>query len=115
MNRTLIAAVMSAALSSAALAQSTTASPAAPPPLPDLGKLFAQSFSDKDIELITDALRDGLRGKPADPTKFSALSQRMEGFAQNLLGQVLSAGLPMIDELEAELKRELRRSRESTR
>jgi hypothetical protein len=115
MNRSAVVACLGALLSSAVLAQATAPSPNSQPPLPDLGKLFAQTFSDKDLELIADAMRDGLRGKPADAAKLAPLAQRMEGLAHNLLSQLLTAGLPMIDELEAELKRELRKSRESTR
>jgi hypothetical protein len=90
----------------------TAAQPARPVQPPDIGKILAQSFSEQDIELVTSVLRDGLQGKVVDERRMAPLAQKMEGLASVLLRELLAQSLPMIDGLEGELKKELRRLKE---
>jgi hypothetical protein len=91
----------------------TAAQPLPPIPAPDIGKILAQTFSEQDIELVTGAIRDGLQGKVVDERRMAPLAQKIEGLAAVLMRELLSQGLPMIDGLESELKRELRRLKEA--
>jgi hypothetical protein len=85
----------------------------APMPIPDVGKLFAQTFNEQDIELITGSLRDALAGRQIDERRMAPLTQKMEGLAATLLREMLTQSMPMIDGLEGELKKELRRLKEA--
>jgi hypothetical protein len=80
---------------------------------PDIGKILAQTFSEQDIELVTRALRDGLQGKAVDERRMAPLAQKMEGLAAVLMREMLTQSVPMIDGLEGELKKELRRLKEA--
>jgi hypothetical protein len=80
---------------------------------PDVGKILAQTFDEQDIELITGSLRDALAGKQVDERRMAPLAQKMEGFAAALFREMLTQSLPMIDGLEGELKKELRRLKEA--
>ena len=84
-------------------------SPASQPKVPEFGKIFAQTFSEQDIELLTSVLREGLQGRTVDEQRMAPLAQKIEGMAAMLLRDVLAQSLPILDGLESELKRELRR------
>jgi hypothetical protein len=86
---------------------------AAQTPVPDVGKLFAQTFNEQDIELITGSLRDAIAGRQVDERRMAPLAQKMEGLAAALLREMLTQSAPMIDGLEGELKKELRRLKEA--
>ena len=92
-----------------ATAMAQVPAPVSQPKMPDIGKLFAQSISEQDIELLTSVVRDGLQGKAVDEQRMAPLAQKLEGLAAMLLRDVLAQSLPMLDGLETELKRELRR------
>jgi hypothetical protein len=82
-------------------------------PVPDVGKLFALTFNEQDIELITGSLRDAIAGRQVDERRMAPLAQKMEGLAAALLREMLTQSAPMIDGLEGELKKELRRLKEA--
>jgi hypothetical protein len=85
----------------------------APMPIPDVGKILAQTFNEQDIELITVSLRDALAGRQVDERRMAPLAQKMEGLAASLMREMLTQSMPMIDSLEGELKKELRRLKEA--
>jgi hypothetical protein len=82
-------------------------------PTPDVGKVLAQTFTEQDIELITLSLRDALAGHQVDERRMAPLAQKMEGVAALLFREMLTQSFPMIDSLEGELKKELRRLKEA--
>jgi hypothetical protein len=108
--RHLLAAFASLLVVPCALAQTAAPAPQIKPP--EIGKIFAQTFSDHDVELLTNVLRDALQGRPVDKTRLQPLQQKMEGLAGVMAQEMLSQSLPLIDKMEADVKRELRRLRE---
>jgi hypothetical protein len=107
-----VAPLIALACAPVAFAQ-TAAQPSPQLQAPDIGKILAQTFSEQDIELVTSALREGLQGKAVDERRMAPLAQKMEGLAALMLRELLTQSLPMIDRLENELKRELRRLKEA--
>lgn len=115
--RRLIVSIVFSGFAAVTQAQ-TTAQSSAPVPLaapmrpPEIGKILAQTFSEQDIETLTGAIRDAMQGKPVEPTRLTPLTQKMEGLGLLLLSEVMKQSAPMMDRMEGELKKELRRLKE---
>jgi hypothetical protein len=106
------AASIAISASAVAFSQATPAPSPSPVPVPDISRILAQSLTDKDVETIFGALRDGMQGRQPDAQKIQALTQKFEGLAAIMLKEMMASGLPMIDQAEAQLKEELRKRRE---
>lgn len=113
-HRLAVVAVISAfsALTHAQTSLQSSSPLAVPPRAPEIGKILAQTFSEQDIEMLTGALRDAMQGKPIEPTRLTPLTQKMEGLGLLMLSELVKQGVPMIDRMEGELKKELRRLKE---
>jgi hypothetical protein len=100
------APLIGALLAPVAFAQSAAPARSAPQ-VPDISRILSQTFSEQDIEALAGTMRDAMQGKPSDPVRLQPLVKKMESLSALLLRELLAFGLPAIDKIETELKREL--------